>query len=63
MNNTKPKVLKGMFGPKMERVTGNWRKLQNEALHYLRFSRNIIRVMKSRTFEWVGHVANGSFCD
>ena len=42
------KVLRRIFGPKMEEVTGEWRKLHNKELHVLYFSPNIIRVIKSR---------------
>jgi hypothetical protein len=46
-----------IFGPKRDEVTGEWRKLQNEELHILYFSPNIIRQMKSRRMRWAGHVA------
>jgi hypothetical protein len=38
-------------------VTGDWRKLQNEELHNLYSSPNIIRMIKSRRIRWAGHVA------
>jgi hypothetical protein len=38
-------------------VTRDWRKLQNEELHNLYFSPNIIRMIKSRRMRWAGHVA------
>jgi hypothetical protein len=38
-------------------VTGDWRKLHNEALHNLYSSPNIIRMMKSRRLRWALHVA------
>jgi hypothetical protein len=42
------RVLRRMFGPKREKVTGDWRKLHNEELHNLYYSPNIIRMIKSR---------------
>jgi hypothetical protein len=41
-------VLRGIFGPKRDEVTGEWRTLHNEELHILYASPNIIRQMKSR---------------
>jgi hypothetical protein len=40
-------VLRRMFGPKRDEVTGEWRKLHNEEHYALYFSLNIIRVIKS----------------
>jgi hypothetical protein len=51
------RVLRGIFGPKRDDVTGEWRKLHNEELHDLYSSRNIVRVIKSRIMRWAGHVA------
>ena len=45
------------FGPKRDKVTGEWRKLHNEALNNLYSSPNIVRVIKSRRMRWAGHVA------
>jgi hypothetical protein len=42
-------VLRRIFGPKRDEVTGEWRKLHNEELHNLYSSPDIIRQMKSRT--------------
>jgi hypothetical protein len=50
------RVLRGIFGPKRDEVTGGWRKLQNEELHSLYFSPNIIRMIKSRRMGLAGHV-------
>jgi hypothetical protein len=50
-------VLRKVFGPKRDEVTGDWRKLHNEKLHYLYSSPNIIRMIKSRRMRWTKHVA------
>jgi hypothetical protein len=42
------RVLRRMFGPKRDEVTGDWRKPHNEELHNLYSSTNIIRMIKSR---------------
>jgi hypothetical protein len=49
-------VLRRIFGPKRDHVTGDWRKLHNEELHNLYCSPNIIRMIKSRGMRWTGHV-------
>ena len=51
------RVLRGIFGLKRDRVTGEWRKLHNEELNDLYCSPNIVRVIKSRRMRWMGHVA------
>jgi len=51
------RVLRRIFGPKRDEVTGEWRKLHNEELHILYSSPNIIRQIKSRRMRWAGHVA------
>jgi hypothetical protein len=48
--------LRGIFGPKREEVTGEWRKLYNEELNDL-YSPTIVRVIKSRRMRLAGHVA------
>ena len=51
------KVLRRIFGPKRDGVTGEWRKLHNEELNDLYCSPNIMRVIKSRRMRWAVHVA------
>jgi hypothetical protein len=50
-------VLRRIFGPKRDEVTGEWRKLHNEELRDLYSSPSIIRIIKSRRMRWKGHVA------
>jgi hypothetical protein len=50
-------VLRRIFGPKRDEVTGGWRKLHSEELHNLYSSPNIIRMIKPRRMRWAGHVA------
>jgi hypothetical protein len=49
------RVLRRIFGPKRDEMTGGWRKLHNEELHNLSSSPNIIRMIKSRRMRWAGH--------
>jgi hypothetical protein len=51
------RVLRSIFGPKRDEVTGEWRKLHNEELRDLYPSPCIIRIIKSRRLRWAGHVA------
>jgi hypothetical protein len=51
------RVLRKVFGPKRDEVTGGWRKLHKEELRDLYSSPSIIRMMKSRRRRWAGHVA------
>jgi hypothetical protein len=51
------RVLRRIFGPKRNVVTGEWRKLYNKELHILYSSTNIIRQFKARRMRWAGHVA------
>ena len=50
------RVLKRIFGPKMDEVTGKWRKLHNGELNDLYCSPSILRVLKSRRMRWAEHV-------
>jgi hypothetical protein len=51
------RVLRRIFGPKRDGVTGGWRKLHNEELHNLYSSPSKIIIIKLRRMRWVGHVA------
>ena len=50
-------VLRRIFGPRRDEVTGEWRRLHNEEINDLYCSPNIVRVIKSRRMRWAGHVA------
>jgi len=50
-------VLRRIFGPRRNEVTGEWRRFHNEELNDLYCSPNIVRVIKSRRMRWAGHVA------
>jgi hypothetical protein len=51
------RVLRRIFVPKRNEVTGEWRKLHSEELHNLYSSPDIIRQVKSRRMRWAGPVA------
>jgi hypothetical protein len=51
------RVLRRIFGPKRDKMTGDWRKLHNEELHKLYSSPNINRMIKSKRVTWTGNVA------
>jgi len=51
------RVLRRLFWPKRDEVTGEWRKLHNEELNDLYSSPNIVWVVKLRRMRWAGHVA------
>jgi hypothetical protein len=50
-------VLRGIFGAKRDKVTGEWRKLHNEEFNDIYCSPNIVRETKSRRLRWAGNVA------
>jgi len=52
------KVLRRIFGPRRDEVTGDWRRLHNEELNDLYSSPNIVQVIKSRRMRWAGNVAH-----
>ena len=50
-------MLRRIFGPRRDEVTGEWRRLHNKELNDLYSSPNIVQVIKSRRMRWAGHVA------
>jgi hypothetical protein len=50
-------VLRRIFGPRRDEVTGEWRRMHNEELNDLYSSPSIVRVIKLRRIRWAGHVA------
>ena len=51
------KVLRKIYGPKRDEMTGEWKKQHNEELHGLYDSLDVVRIMKLHRLRWVGHVA------
>jgi hypothetical protein len=51
------RVLRRIFWPKRDEVTGVWRKLHNKELHDLYSSPTILHAIKSRRMRWAEHVA------
>jgi len=51
------RVLRRIFGPRRDEVSGEWGRLHNEELNDLYYSPNIVRVIKSRRMRWAGYVA------
>jgi hypothetical protein len=51
------RMLRRIFGPLRDEVTGGWRKLHSEELHDLYSSPSIVRVIKEKGMRWAGHVA------
>jgi hypothetical protein len=50
-------VLRRIFGPKRDEVTGEWGRLRNKELYSMYSLPNIIQVIKSRKLSWAGHAA------
>ena len=50
------RVLRRIFGPKRDEVTGEWKRLNSKELYAL-YSSPDIRVINSRRLRWAGHVA------
>jgi hypothetical protein len=50
------RVLRRIFGPKRDEITGEWRRLHNQELNDLCSSADITRLVKSRRMRWAGHV-------
>ena len=51
------RMMRRMFGPKRDKIPGEWRKLHKEELSDFYSSPNIVRVSKSRRLRWAVHVA------
>jgi len=51
-------VLRRIFGPRRDKVMGEWRRSRNDELNDLYSSPNIVRVIKSRRMRWAVHVAH-----
>jgi hypothetical protein len=56
-NRQENRVLRRIFAPKRDEITGGWKKLHNEELHGLYSSSSIVRVIKAGRMRWAGHVA------
>jgi hypothetical protein len=52
------RVLRRIFGPKRDEVTGEWRRLHNDELYVFYNLQNILGVMKPRRLRWAGHHAH-----
>jgi hypothetical protein len=51
------RVLRKIFGPKRDEVTGEWSKFHSKELRDLYSSPSIIKIIKSKRMRWTGHVA------
>ena len=58
------RVLRRIFGPKRNKVKGDWRNVHNEVLNYLYCSPKIVQWIKLRRMRWAGYVARmvGQVC-
>jgi hypothetical protein len=52
------RVLRRIFGPRRNQLTGEWKKIHNEELSDLYPSPNMVRVIKSRRMKWTGYLAH-----
>jgi hypothetical protein len=50
------RLFRRIFGPKIDKVTGEWRKLHNEELNDLYSLPNTFRMIKARRMRWAGQV-------
>ena len=50
-------MLRRIFGPKRNEVTGEWRKVHNEELNDMYSSPNVVQMIKGRGMRWAGHIA------
>jgi hypothetical protein len=57
MRVPKNRVLRRIFGPRRDEVTGEWRRLHKMELYSQYSSTNVIRLIKPRRIRWAGHVA------
>jgi hypothetical protein len=57
LNVFEDRVLRRIFGPERDGITGGWRKLYSEEFRNLKSLPNIVRIMKSRVNRWTGSVA------
>jgi hypothetical protein len=48
------RMVRRIFVPKRDEITGDWKKLHNKKLHKLYYSPNIIRIFKPRMVRWAG---------
>jgi len=51
------KILRKIYGPKRDEMTGEWRRLHNDELYGLYDSPNVVKIMKSRRLRWADHVS------
>jgi hypothetical protein len=51
------RVLRRIFGPERDEITGEWRRVHIAGVNDLHSSPNIVRVIKAKIMKWLGHVA------